>query len=683
MPRKSLSLILILSLLLSILALGIQTVPVAAAVEIELDPVNGNVGDQIDVSFTNWEPETDVTYNLFFGTIKVISGITENSKKHFSVPKLGAGEYKVTLRSGSATILSTAVFKIEPKITLNPKTARVGDKITISGTGFIANKSATVYFNNAEITDYETDAYGSLSASFTVPEIVYGPGNFTVRDANNSAESTLSVIPNIIPSTTSPAVGEKISLSGTGFSGLSKIAFYLDDASINTTAATNSVGTFTEKQITIPVISAGTHVLTARDSNNHSTSITLNTSQSISLNPRSGPADTEITITGGGFTPGKAVSIKYKGNDITTVPASVSADSNGSFSAVVKAPRYASGVYSIIVTQGTLIADASFTQTSTAAIDKTTGPIGSTVTASGSGFAANAKITIKYDGVDLLVSNADSSGLFSAPFKIPTGPAGQHKIVITDSINSFPIFFTATAAASLDPVTGNIGSEINVSGNAFAPGSTIKIKFDSLEIASAAADASGAFLTGLKIPASKGGPHNISVSDGTTSTMLVLNVETNPPPAPVLTAPANGEKSNPLVKFQWNPSNDPSSPVTYTLQMARDASFISLFFEKSGLTANSFELSEQQELKASTSDKPYFWRVKAIDAASNESTWSSVRFFNVGTALPQWAWIVIFVLGGLLLITAGFYVGKKVSRGFEIPGFIKAIPEFFQRFRRR
>jgi hypothetical protein len=683
MPRKILSLTLILSLLLSVLALGIQAVPVIAAVEMELDPVNGNVGEQVEVSFTNWDPESDISYNLFFGTIKVLSGITDNSKNHFTVPKSGAGDYKVTLRSGSATILSTATFKIEPKITLNPKTAQVGDKITISGTGFQANKSATVYFNNAEITDYEVDAYGSFSTPFTVPEVAFGPNSFTVRDANNSADGTLSIIPKIVPSSTTTAVGDKITLSGTGFSGSSKVSIYLDDANTNTTAATNPVGTFTEKQLAIPVISAGTHVLTVKDASDHSASITLNTSQSITLNPRSGPGGTEITITGGGFTPNKTVSIKYKGIDIATTPASISSDSNGSFTAVVKAPGYASGAYSIIVTQGTLIADASFTQTSTANVDRTSGPIGSTVTASGSGFNANAKITIKYDGTDLLTSNADTGGLFSASFKIPAGQPGQHKIVITDSINSFPSIFTATPAASLDTATGNTGSDINVSGNAFTPGSTIKIKFDSIDSASTAADSSGAFSTGIKIPVGKGGPHNITISDGTTSTTLVFNIETNPPPAPVLTLPAVGEKSDPLTQFKWNSVTDPSGPVTYTLQIARDASFITLFFEKSGLTTNNYSLAEPQRLKNSEAGKPYYWRVKAIDAASNESAWSLTRYFSVGTSLPGWIWIVIFVVGGLLLITAGFYVGKKWSGGFEIPGFVRQIPDFFRRFKRR
>lgn len=683
MPRKILSLTLILSLLLSVLALGIQAVPAIAAAEIELDPVNGNVGDQVEVSFTNWDTESEVTCNLFFGTIKVLSGITNDSTKHFTVPKSGAGDYKVTLRSGSATILSTTTFKIEPKITLNPKTAQVGDKITISGTGFQANKSATVYFNNVEITDYEVDAYGSFSTPFIVPEVVFGPNNFTVRDANNSADGTLSIIPEVIASSTTLAVGEKITLSGTGFSGASKISIYMDEENTNAATSTNSSGTFSEKQITIPVISAGTHVLTVKDAGNHSASITINTSQSITLNPRSGPADTEITITGGGFTPNKNVSIKYKGIDITTTPGSISSDSNGSFTAVVKAPGYASGTYSIIVTQGTLIADASFTQTSTVNVDRSAGPIGSTVTASGSGFSANAKITIKYDGTDLLTSNADNGGVFSASFKIPAGQSGQHKIVITDNINSFPFIFTTTPAALLDASNGNIGSDINVSGNAFAPGSTIKIKFDSIDSASTAADSSGAFSTGMKIPVGKGGPHNITISDGNTSTTLVFNIETNPPPAPALTLPAIAEKSDPLTKFQWNSVTDPSGPVIYTMQIARDASFITLFFEKSGLTTNNYSLAEAQKLKNSEADKPYFWRVKAIDAASNESAWSSTRYFSVGTSLPGWIWIVVFVVGGLLLITAGFYVGKKWSGGFEVPGFIQKIPEFFRRFRRR
>jgi hypothetical protein len=675
--RYFISLILILGILISGFAFGLPAIPVSAAIELELDPARGNVGDEVSVDFTNWDSESDLSYNLFFGSIKVISAITSSSTKHFNIPNGAGGDYKVTLRNGSTTIIATATFTVEPEISVSPPTAQVGDKISISGTGFLGKKPVSVSFNNIDISDYETDTYGSFSTTFALPEVVYGSNRFIARDIDKSADDTVFVTPKIVLSSTTPAVGDKITLSGSGFSGSSKINVSVDEINTSITATTNSNGAFSNKQLTIPIITAGSHILTVKDAANHSTSVTLNTSQSISISPKSGPADTEITVTGGGFTPNKAISIKYKGIDIATIPASVSSDSSGSFSLTFKAPKFAAGVYSVIITQGTLIADASFTQTSMADIDPKTGPVGSTVTASGSGFNTNAKITVKYDEVDIASSIADTSGSFSTPFKVPAGQAGKHKVTITDSINSFSKDFTATAAAFLDAATGNVGSEININGNAFTPGSTIKIKYDSIETASVLADAGGSFTTSLKIPVSKGGPHNITFSDSSTSTVVVFNVESIPPPVPVLAIPINGEKSDALTNFQWNAVTDPSNPVTYTLQIARDAAFATLFFEKPGLTTANYQLGELQKLKASDKDKPYYWRVKAIDAASNESAWSTPRYFSVGATLPNWVWIIVFVLGGIVLIIAGFFAGRKWTGDFDFQRFFK----FFKRRR--
>lgn len=41
----------------------------------------------------------------------------------------------------------------------------------------------------------------------------------------------------------------------------------------------------------------------------------------------------------------------------------------------------------------------------------------------------------------------------------------------------------------------------------------------------------------------------------------------------------------------------------------------------------------KDELKPVTKDNPYYWRVRAIDGASNEGEWSEVRAFSTGFLL--------------------------------------------------
>jgi hypothetical protein len=673
MLRNKLSLTLSLCLVLCLLAFIMPVTRVTAAIEIDLDPASGKVGDEVEVLVTNWEAGA---YNLFFGTTKVISNINSDANKHFTVPKCPSGEYPVILKSGATSIAET-VFTVEPEINISPRTAQVGDKITITGTGFLDSDSGTIALDGKTLKEFSTDSYGSFTTTFIMPDSAFDTYTVTAQDDKNSASIEIGITPKVTLSSNDTSAGEKISVSGSGFSAASNITMKLDNQNLNASVTTNSNGGFSNKQITIPIVNAGSHTLLVEDSQDHSFEVTLNTSQSINLSPRSGPANTDVQISGAGFTPNKNVTITYKGIPVATTPLLITADSGGNFSAVFKTPSYAAGVYPVIVSQGSLISSANFTQTSTVNIDKTTGAIGSTVTASGNGFNSSTKITLKYDGSELTSVTTDTLGSFYVSFKVPVGPAGQHKLIITDNINSFPLIFTASASAFLDSSTGNVGSEINVTGNAFNPGSAVTVKFDSIEAATATADSVGSFSVALKTPASKGGPHNITVSDGNTSSIISFNIETTPPTIPVPTLPVNGDKGDSLAKFQWNPVSDPSSPVSYTLQLAQDSSFSSMILEKVNLTTNNYQLTEFQKLKATGQDKPYYWRVKAIDSAGNESNWSNIQRFSVGAILPGWLLIVIYAASGLFLLLVGFFLGRKLKFNINIklPSFKKTAKE--------
>jgi hypothetical protein len=672
MSRGKLSLLLTLATIISIMAMILPAFPAAAADPyIDLSDSEGPVGESITIKGYSFPSGTNY-YTIDFenyGSNPIVKRFSAGTSftKTITIPERPAGDYAITVFDDDDNEITSETFTIIPTLTLSPTTAKVGDTITAKGTGYSTSSLVTLDIDGDEITDKKTNSSGTFSVTFTVPDASRGAHTITGTDEDdNDADADLAITPKIIVSATSASIGDKITVSGSGFTASSAITITLDGINTNTTATTNAEGTLSEKQVTIPVIAGGNHTLTVKDAAGYSATASLSTTQSISINPKSGPADTEITITGGGFTPSKPVTVTFKGTTVTTTPATVTSDTSGNFTATIKAPKYAAGVYTISVTQGSLTSNASFTQTSTAGLSATSGAVGSTITASGSGYASGAKITLKYDGNDLTSATADNNGSFSATFKVPAGPAGQHKIIITDNINPATLNFTATAASLLSAGTGNVGSNVDVGGDAYAPGSTITIKFDANVIVTATADASGSYMATLTIPASKGGNHTITVTDGTTTTTTSFSVETTPPGAPALTLPLNGEKNDAEANFQWNAVTDPSAPVTYTLQIAQDSAFASIVLEKTGLTSNSFQLSEQQKLKSSEKDKPYYWRVKAIDAASNESNWSTAQTFTVGIALPSWLWIAVGILGGVLLLVIGLLVGRKMKGGFGI-----------------
>jgi hypothetical protein len=78
------------------------------------------------------------------------------------------------------------------------------------------------------------------------------------------------------------------------------------------------------------------------------------------------------------------------------------------------------------------------------------------------------------------------------------------------------------------------------------------------------------------------------------------------------------------VTFSWNSVSDPSG-VTYTLEISRNVKFDQLEagMQRTGLLETSYAATIEPGM--------YYWRVKAIDGAGNESYWGHARCaFTVG-----------------------------------------------------
>ena len=79
----------------------------------------------------------------------------------------------------------------------------------------------------------------------------------------------------------------------------------------------------------------------------------ISTGANINISPQSGPADTDITLSGSGFTGGETVTVTFAGNTITTVPSTITAAQDGTFTAVITAPSLTAGIHPVRVTGGT------------------------------------------------------------------------------------------------------------------------------------------------------------------------------------------------------------------------------------------------------------------------------------------------------------------------------------------
>ena len=122
--------------------------------------------------------------------------------------------------------------------------------------------------------------------------------------------------------------------------------------------------------------------------------------------------------------------------------------------------------------------------------------------------------------------------------------------------------------------------------------------------------------------------------------------------------------------------SDDSLPVTYTLQIATSEDFTSasIVLKKAGLTSSEYTVTESEELESRSKEEPYYWRVKAVDGASNESAWSGERAFYVGSSgwtvnlfgftLSVWA-IIWWCVGCVVAGSVGYAVGRGGRRRSE------------------
>jgi hypothetical protein len=137
-------------------------------------------------------------------------------------------------------------------------------------------------------------------------------------------------------------------------------------------------------------------------------------------------------------------------------------------------------------------------------------------------------------------------------------------------------------------------------------------------------------------------------------------MDSTPPAVPVNYTPADGSQADSMPVMQWSSVSDPSG-VTYTLQIATDAGFANVILQKSGMVDPAYKLTEVEQLKDVNKSNPYYWRVKAIDGASNESNWSNASSFYMGFVLGAW---VIPTIAGFFAIILGviIYAALRLRR---------------------
>ncbi|MBI4303928.1 MAG: hypothetical protein HY665_06280 [Chloroflexi bacterium] len=633
-----------------------QSTTVNVLQSISVSPTQGTTGTTVTVNGVGFSASRTVTISYDASTVTTaITNSVGSFTATFAVPASTAGTHTVAASDGIFSLSTT--FSVVPTITITPAQGVVGTSVSVSGTAFFGSQTVTITYDGATVattpTTITSSTVGSFTATFNVPAGLARSATVRASDGFNSSTTSFTLLASIRLNPATGAVGSQLIVSGNAFDSSTAITISLEGAQIGEATA-DSNGSFSAT-LAIPPSFGGAHTVTASDVA-HSATATLTVTPSVRTNPNTGRVGTQVTVSGSGFSASRQTAITMGG----TAVANVTTDANGSFSATFAAPAKPGGAQPVAANDGALSGTSSFTVIPGMTINPARGPVGAQVTVSGNGFAASGSLNVTFGPIRIKTVAADPSGSFSDTFPAPQTAVGAYNVTVTDGTNTATAAFAITHTFNINPTTGNVGTSVTVTGSGFT--GTVTISYDNAAIGSAGAGAGGSFSTSFTVPPSVRGNHVVAVNDANTRIEALFVMESTPPPAPTAVAPETGSRQSSRPTLQWGSVTDPSG-VSYTLQIAKDAAFTAILLEKKDLTVTQYQLSGTEKLPSTSRNAPYYWRVKAVDRASNESPWVVSNFY-VGL-LPEGVKYVLIGLGALVLFVVLFSLGMRMWRARE------------------
>ena len=296
----------------------------------------------------------------------------------------------------------------------------------------------------------------------------------------------------------------------------------------STSIATGTVGSGSYATFKVPEAYTGTHYVIVQCPTGTSVySGTFTIIPTIAITPLNGVVGTTITITGHGFAASEAnIAVTV---DSSVVQSGITASSAGYWSTTFSAPAGARGNRSIdaygATTTATTVTNKDFYVYPQVKMDPTTGGVGTIVTLTATGFAANESgIKVLYSSKELRSGLiADANGSWNTTIAIPNSTKGAHTLNVygatTPQSDITDLTYTVSPSITINPNTGFIDDTVKISGSGFYNNeSSIVITFDGNQIASSiTADDSGAWSTNVKVPSASNGAHTIGASGRLTS----------------------------------------------------------------------------------------------------------------------------------------------------------------------
>jgi hypothetical protein len=295
-----------------LLLVAIPAVPVSAAAAIDVDPDEGDIGDEIILTGSGFpvsselyvffarqqadvgdEIDEEVTVYSFIGSVVTffdgrIIGLPFNIPTRLDdglvltqdEDVFGGNYYVYVTYENSSTIRAVTSVRVISNATItefSPSEGSVGTEVEISGEGFVPGEAIIIEYDDEQIDieggDEESDEEGVFTLQIVIPESEYGEHTITIRgqDSLTELETTFTVEPNIGVNPNNGEPGSIVLVTGTGFDRNNSINFSFGGTSVTdivwlvtVLGITNSNGTFAVN-LTVPDVGLGSYGILAQD----------------------------------------------------------------------------------------------------------------------------------------------------------------------------------------------------------------------------------------------------------------------------------------------------------------------------------------------------------------------------------------------------------------------------------
>ncbi len=346
-----------LLLITVIMAVPVPAQTVSAAPSIAVSPASGVPGTTVRVTGSAFISYTGDLLQLYIDDtlLKPASGTISGGSSFqttFIVPDLTLpGYHIISIRGKSGVLADNQFYVSKPEIILDRWSGAVGTNIKAYCKGFHAGKEVSIQYYSTAAPDVLASQIasdtGECTVQFTLPVSSTGAHDVIAKnEVGDFAQIEFEVIPTITSNPAIGGVGDKVNISGTGFTGNSEVGISLHGTRIGF-APVSEKGSF-NFVFNVPVMQAGTYAIEIEDSSRTKRWVDFTVDAKLTLSKTTGEIGLKLTMSGSAFEVGGMVQIKYDEDEI----AWVMADQEGLFTTSFNVPVSPAGGHVITASDG-------------------------------------------------------------------------------------------------------------------------------------------------------------------------------------------------------------------------------------------------------------------------------------------------------------------------------------------